>query len=67
MSEHLLHNTETGILSVATVLWIMTILEYQGTLYSVRFHSLAYSAAELSSRSKSEGFTILFACFSWEI
>lgn len=67
MSEHLLHNTETGILSVATVLWVMVILEYQGTLYSVRFHSFAYSVAELSSRSISEGFTILFACFSWEI
>lgn len=36
-------------------------------VYSVRFHSFAYSIAELSSRSKSEGFTILFAYFSWEI
>lgn len=70
VSEHLPHLLPTtyrpSIPSMATVFRMVKIWEYLETFYSVRFHSFAYSVAKLSSRSKSEGFTILFACLSWE-
>lgn len=71
VSEHLPHLLPTtyrpSVPPMATALRVVKIQEYLETFFSVRFYSFADSVAKLSSRSKSEGFTSLFACLSWEI